>query len=94
MDIKEVREQIDNILIEGHALLIPAYTPGNIRDQILHIPISKGKVCPKCTGDGQRRIPVEGMGVAIEEGGCLNCNGTGKLPDRDIEYAIKKCQEG
>ena len=89
MGIKEVEQRISHylILFEGKAL-----TRKQTIAKIIHIQLP-GKVCPKCTGDGQRRIPVEGMGVAIEEGGCPKCHGTGKLPPVTIEDVINAtCQ--
>jgi len=37
--VDKVIEEIDKILIAGHAPLIPSYTPTYIRDQILNIKV-------------------------------------------------------
>ncbi len=87
MGIKEVEQRISRCLIlyEGK---------GNTKRQtiakILHIPISEGEVCDWCVG--YRSTFTQFSSDSYMD--CPKCNGTGKLPDRDIEYAIKKCQEG
>ena len=89
MDMKKVEQRISNylILFEGKEL-----TRKQTIAKILRIPISEGKVCDMC--DGTKESPIRG-GLSGEIGcRCPNCKGTGKLPDRDIEYVIKKCQEG
>ncbi len=68
------------ILFEGKAL-----TRKQTIAKIIHIQLSEGKVCDWCAG--KRYIITFSVT-------CPKCKGTGKLPDRDIEYAIKKCQEG
>lgn len=34
--LEELEREIDRILIDGHALLIPNYTPVLVREQIIH----------------------------------------------------------
>ena len=91
MDIKAIENRISNylILFEGKHL-----TRRQTMDKIIHIPISEGEVCPSCEDGylpnddtGEPNPPVGGIRCPI-------CMGEGKLPGRDIEYAIKKCQEG
>ena len=84
VDIKEVELRISHYLIlyEGKEL-----TRKQTIAKIIHIQLSEGKVCDECEGTKKR------IGYVCTSP-CPNCNGTGKLPDRDIEYAIKKCQEG
>ena len=80
MDIKEVELGISNylVLFEGKGL-----TKKQTIAKIIHIQLSEGKVCPDCCPR-----------ITVDDYYCDKCDGTGKLPDRDIEYAIKKCQEG
>ena len=89
MDIKEVEQRISNYLVlYGGKELTKKQTIA----KILHIQLSEGKVCDECGGNGKTH--KMGVGIILDKGICPKCKGTGKLPDRDIEYAIKKCQEG
>ena len=79
MNIEEVEQRISHYLILYEG---KGLTKKQAIAKILHIPLSEVE-CPEC----------KGWDLWIRYN-CPNCKGTGKLPDRDIEYAIKKCQEG
>ncbi len=75
----DIEQRISNYLILFEG---KALTRKQTIAKIIHIPLSEGE-CPECKGyEPWVRY------------NCSACKGTGKLSDRDIEYAIKKCQEG
>ncbi len=93
MGIKAVELRISNylILFEGKHL-----TRRQTIAKILHIQLSEGNVCDECDGDGfifalPKDDPEE---LNLQKQKCPECKGSGKLLDGDIEYAIKKYQEG
>ena len=89
MDMKKVEQRISHYLIlyKGKEL-----TREQTKDKILSIQLSEGKMCDECDGEGE--MTQWDIQEGWEDIACPGCKGTGKLPDRDIEYAIKKCQEG
>ena len=80
MAIKEVEQRISNylILFEGKEL-----TRKQTIAKIIHIPVSEGKMCDACKGEGTiLKIPNRKFH-------CPKCHGTGKLPPVTVEKVIE-----